>query len=424
MSALEQLKVVCAPGRGELQPAQAVDGVDTIAEHLGVSVLKDGHALFSPPETFVRSPMLTVPEPGDVYRGPKDLRAFNMAIPSFEEMGNTDTLTVKGGDLPHMRHLDEQLRTNTLSGRLRDGQIPGGGLLAPMLCERDAALAIHATSLELTGELASVAIPLGVVAVRDIYAQGKWQSVQHYLNSADYASANGQDILARSRILGVPGSEALRFGDYLVDAHQVLPAEYVYAVRGHNIRIQTLYDAFDFIAHDTQKDRVFRTVYGILGETYGFDPASVLPRQPISDENYEAQRQVYIPERCAKQGIDELVVTAAIDRFTKVAAVVHSQQASLSGNPAVNGSFCPRNVTPTAVLDLDTYKQASGMQLGQAMKTDLWEMCASVEQLAALVTPEPKYCMEKIMVRYLEYLMAFNTDRAVTDTLRLAQQLV
>src|ERR1041384_136579 len=80
----EQLVSVCTPAHGEIRPTQALPQLEQLAAELGVN--NPGYAdsaVLSPPESVPVSPLLAIPPPGTVYRGPTDHRSFSLAVEGF-----------------------------------------------------------------------------------------------------------------------------------------------------------------------------------------------------------------------------------------------------------------------------------------------------------------------------------------------------
>lgn len=435
----EQLLSACQPAHGEIHPqARPLPSLEQLTSELGLNAPEHvGAAVLSPPESVPLSPLMAIPAPGTIYRGPADHRSFSLAVEGFT-FGSfaVQSLTVKGGDLPHARHirpkdLDDAWR------RLRNGQIPGGGDLSALLIEQAVAYDLQKRALETVGRATHVALPLQVRKLTEVQTPRGWQPIRAYLNSVAYSDINrDRERPNRAELLGVPRAEASKLGSYLMHTCGVAPAEYLYAIPGHNVRVETLAEAVHFTRRDSdgqpmynlkgqardpktasdelpaqdRKDKVLRTVYGLLGKAYDFSVDDVLGTETITDQNYASTlRQA--PKRCRKAGIDELVLDTFLDRLLEVAALTHAHDATLSGHDGVAGSFHPRNVTyGGVVLDLDTYSPLFE-NAKKYLNKDLHELTGSVQTLESLVSDQPAQDWPaRIKRRYFEHAETFRTS--------------
>jgi hypothetical protein len=375
----DRLSRVCANGRGTVIVAlKDTPHLEQVSEIVGN--LDSGAAYLTPLATEVCHPLTTQLEPGNVYRGTFDWRSFSVTTTDIPYSGS---VTVKGGDVSHMQQICSDWESAPAS-RILKKQIPGAALPGEATHEFSMARDMQGVALSHLGRLTYTALPLRVNTIETVTNRaGEHLSIRNYLNSNEYMTA--PDWLRQS--LDMKPGEGL--GDVLIGRYGLQAAQYLYATAGLNIRVKDVVNGRHFRSFDQEghqhgiddrllrdplssfveglevsgdylpktadrKDVVFRRIYGLLGDAYGFDADEVLPRTPVNDATYFKNLRT-IPAVCQRQGVDEIVLTGFISRITEVAALLHAQEMTFSRAPRVGSSLVARNVTyDGVVLDLDT----------------------------------------------------------------------
>jgi hypothetical protein len=431
----------CTPGRGEVLVA-IPDAPEFAGARQAVDGLDPRRAYLTPPSAVqTHHPLMRRVQPCDFYRGPDDWRSFGVAA---ADIAGHASVTVKGGDLPHMLAVGQAYQNAPLF-RVRNRQIPGAALAEHAQHEFDTALRLQQEAYALLGRLTFMALPLRVNTIETIEtAAGVHMSLRDYMNGSDYMLPTDQQ---RSFLGFLPG-EGL--GDMLLGRYGLRPAQYLYATQGLNVRIHDIVNTRHMRRHDDvgvprlhpiddalfedrlvqregglsiagdyipptkgRKQQVFQNTYALLGQTYGFDPSDVLPAGPITDGNY-MQELYAIPGRCVQSGVADRVLAGFIGRITEVAALVHAKELIFSSVANVGSSLMPRNVTYAGtVLDLDTVGEPTG-EFAAHIAKDYAEMLLSIAALRRLVARERPFGLAgRIYAAYREKLDAFNAPPAV-----------
>ncbi len=423
---IERLHNQCQIGQGEVALLPECTELRLIAGSLGA--IADDQVLLSPREsTNVRNPLVQPTAPDDLYRHPRDRRAFSMRLGSMDSTV-VGSITVKGGDLPFTKHTLPKYYKDTCR-RIYEGQIPGTGLLQQCRNEFKAAETLQTLAFSVLRRPTHTAIPVRVSTISGVETSGgdiipiiDYMNSAEYLDLAEYENPRWQ--VARGRFA--------KLGTLLLEEYGLQPAEYIYATKGPNIRVRALSQSRYFAGEDNsdndqafganvrqqgspfmqmhhdnfmdgddiprfehRKDIVMRTLYHTLGTAYGFDAKTVLPRTRITDSNYLKWLQE-IPLRCEREGISDLVLPTFIDRMTEVLALGHTNKLTFRSNLGYAGSFNPRNVTfEGTVLDLDTVgKMPESWEPNAA--NDLAELIESVSVMERMVS---KSYTENLAVR-------------------------
>lgn len=383
--------------------------------------LEDPQVVFLTPSTS-EHPIFHTGE--GYFRGVEHNRSFSQILQ--DEDGALLSLTVKGGDLLNY----DGLKWNMV--RAGEGQIPGSADVVGCLREFNSAINLQKLALATLGRLTHTAVPLDVRRIDQVPGkEGVLISVKDFLNSSGYPQLDDRS----RRFFGIP--EGISLGELMLDQNGIVPAEYLYLIRGLNVRTNELAsipyfdEANNYLINDPlawigygsgltkwgglvgdgrSKDEAIRAVYQALGREYGFNSDVVLPSTPITDSNYISMLSK-IPRSCEEQGIAKLVLDEYIDKVTEVAALGHSADMTFSEGFNTGGSLINRNITfGGVVLDLDTLGPIHDERM-KYMGKDFDELVLSVGTLSRLVSDKSQeFLGEQVETAYKSKIEIFCKD--------------
>lgn len=353
---------------------------------------------------------LFVERTNSAVRGIDQFRSFSF----IEDRGLTSKV-VKGGDV-----LNKESVRNSLN-RVRNKQIPGGGAYEALAAEFDAAEYLSGRAKSLLERETFTEQPISIMRIDKVPNEyGVLVPVQEFMNSDAYSPQND----SRRAVYGL---DKVKLGDLFFSQNKLTLAEYVYRIKGLNIRANELYGLImfdeanyyagqdplftmesgplkygvwaDSMGHS--KDTTIRSVYRLLDNEYGSNTISLLPSGEINDDNYlEILHQ--LPASVQKTGQSEIVLDDFIDKVTEVAVLAHSDGRVFSPkDKQVGGSLMARNVTYAGVvLDLDTMRTMDGGVEEWAARKDFEEMACTVACMARLVETSYSGWLVKLFDQY------------------------